>query len=144
MTTRRSWSKIEKRAIVAEIDAAGGPVSDVARRHGLHTSPWFRWRRDLAEAKGPTPPPRSPNTFVRGAVWMGQGLGTVLLAGAPRSFTILNGTLAAAIGRGLRLWIAGVLIWVVGHAVAVWVTRKDPEFLTVLSRHARHKGALAC
>ena len=68
----------------------------------------------------------------------------VLLAGAPRSFAILNGTLAAAIGLGLRLWIAGLLIWLVGHAFAVWVTRKDPEFLTVLSRHARHKGALSC
>ena len=31
----------------------------------------------------------------------------ILLAGAPRSFAILNGTLAAAIGLGLRLWIAG-------------------------------------
>ena len=67
-----------------------------------------------------------------------------LLAGAPRSFAILNGTLAASIGLGLRLWIAGALIWLFGHAVAVWVTRKDPAFLTVLSRHARHKGALAC
>ena len=68
----------------------------------------------------------------------------ILLAGAPRSFAILNGTLAAAIGLGLRLWIAGLLIWLAGHAVAVWVTRKDPEFLTVLSRHARHKEALSC
>lgn len=68
----------------------------------------------------------------------------ILLAGAPRSFAILNGTLAAAIGLGLRLWIAGLLIWLAGHAIAVWVTRKDPEFLTVLSRHARHKGALSC
>ena len=68
----------------------------------------------------------------------------ILLAGAPRSFAILNGTLAASIGLGLRLWIAGLLIWLVGHAVAVWVTRKDPAFLIVLSRHARHKGALAC
>ena len=68
----------------------------------------------------------------------------VLIGGAPRGFAILNGTLAAAIGLGLRLWIAGVLIWIAGHAIAVWVTRKDPEFLTVLSRHARHKGALAC
>ena len=68
----------------------------------------------------------------------------ILLAGAPRSFAILNGTLAAAIGLGLRLWIAGLLIWIAGHAIAVWVTRKDPEFLTVLSRHARHKGALSC
>ena len=31
-----------------------------------------------------------------------------------------------------------------GHALAVWVTRRDPAFLTVLSRHARHKGALSC
>jgi type IV secretion system protein VirB3 len=68
----------------------------------------------------------------------------ILLAGAPRSFAILNGTLAAAIGLGLRLWIAGLLIWLAGHAVAVWATRKDPAFLIVLSRHARHKGALRC
>ena len=68
----------------------------------------------------------------------------VLLAGAPRSFAILNGTLAAAIGLGLRLWIAGIILWAIGHAVAVWVTRKDYQFLNVLSRHARHKGALSC
>ena len=68
----------------------------------------------------------------------------VLIAGAPRSFAILNGTLSTAVGLGLRLWIAGLVLWLVGHAVAVWVTRKDPAFLTVLSRHARHKGALSC
>ena len=51
---------------------------------------------------------------------------------------------AAAVGLGLRLWIAGLVLWLVGHALAVWVTRKDPAFLTVLSRHARHKGALSC
>ena len=68
----------------------------------------------------------------------------VLLAGAPRSFAILNGTLAASVGLGLRLWLAGMMIWLIGHAVAVWVTRKDPAFLTVLSRHVRHKGALRC
>ena len=68
----------------------------------------------------------------------------ILIAGAPRSFAILNGTFAASIGLGRRLWIAGGLIWLVGHAVAVWVTRKDPAFLTVLSRHTRHKGALTC
>ena len=68
----------------------------------------------------------------------------VLIGGAPRSFAILNGTLSAAVGLGLRLWVAGLVLWAVGHALAVWVTRKDPAFLTVLSRHARHKGALAC
>ncbi|MBX9925715.1 MAG: VirB3 family type IV secretion system protein [Hyphomicrobiaceae bacterium] len=68
----------------------------------------------------------------------------ILIAGAPRNFVILNGTLAAAVGLGLRLWLAGLLIWIIGHAIAVWVTRKDPSFLTVLSRHSRHKGALSC
>lgn len=68
----------------------------------------------------------------------------ILLAGAPRSFAILNCTLAASVGLGLRLWLAGLLIWLAGHTIAVWVTRKDPAFLTVLSRHARHKGALSC
>ena len=68
----------------------------------------------------------------------------ILLAGAPRSFAILNGTLAAAIGLGLRLWIPGLIVWLAGHTLAVWVTRKDPAFLIVLSRHARHKGALRC
>ena len=68
----------------------------------------------------------------------------ILIAGAPRSFAILNGTLAAAIGLGLRVWLAGLVIWLVGQALAVWVTRKDPDFLIVLSRHARHKGALTC
>ena len=68
----------------------------------------------------------------------------ILIAGAPRGFAILNGTLAASVGLGLRLWLAGLLIWFAGHAAAVWVTRKDPAFLTVLSRHARHKGALRC
>ena len=68
----------------------------------------------------------------------------ILLAGAPRSFAILNGTLAASIGLGLRLWIPGLIVWLAGHTLAVWVTRKDPAFLMVLSRHARHKGALRC
>jgi type IV secretory pathway TrbD component len=68
----------------------------------------------------------------------------ILLAGAPRSFAILNGTLAASIGLGLRLWIAGLIVWLAGHTLAVWVTRKDPAFLIVLSRHTRHKGALRC
>jgi type IV secretion system protein VirB3 len=68
----------------------------------------------------------------------------VLLAGAPRGFAILVGTLAAAIGLGLRLWLAGLIIAFAGHALAVWVTKRDPAFLIVLSRHSRHKGFLSC
>lgn len=66
----------------------------------------------------------------------------ILLAGAPRAVSIINGTVAASVGLGLRLWIAGILVWLVAHMIAVWATRKDPAFVEVLSRHIRHKTEL--
>ncbi|MBW8811830.1 MAG: VirB3 family type IV secretion system protein [Caulobacterales bacterium] len=61
----------------------------------------------------------------------------ILLAGAPRSVAILNGTLAAAVGLGLRLWLVGLAVWLVGHAAAVWAARRDPHFIEVARRHVR-------
>lgn len=61
----------------------------------------------------------------------------ILLGGAPRAVAILNGTLAAALGLGLRLWIAGVLLWMVGHMAAVWAAKRDPLFVDVIRRHLR-------
>jgi len=61
----------------------------------------------------------------------------ILLGGAPRSVAILNGTLAAAFGLGLRLWLAGLLLWVIGHALAVWAAKRDPLFVEVVRRHVR-------
>ena len=62
----------------------------------------------------------------------------ILLGGAPRAVAILNGTLAAAIGLGLRLWIAGFVIWLVGHLTAVWAARRDAAFVEVARRHLRY------
>ena len=47
----------------------------------------------------------------------------ILLAGAPRAFAILNGTLAGAIGLGLQIW-------------------RDPLFVEVGRRHLRLPGHL--
>jgi transposase len=47
-STRRRWRRDQKLAILAEVDAPGGSVSEVARRHALHTSLLFRWRRELS------------------------------------------------------------------------------------------------
>ncbi|MDP3416759.1 VirB3 family type IV secretion system protein [Falsiroseomonas sp.] len=66
----------------------------------------------------------------------------ILLAGAPRAVAIANGTLAAAIGLGLRLWVAGVLIWLVGHLAAVWAARRDAQFVEVARRHLRYPAWL--
>jgi type IV secretion system protein TrbD len=61
----------------------------------------------------------------------------ILLGGAPRAVAILNGTVAAALGLGLRLWIAGLLLWALGHAAAVWAAKRDPLFIEVARRHLR-------
>ncbi|GGO93020.1 MULTISPECIES: VirB3 family type IV secretion system protein [Stakelama] len=68
----------------------------------------------------------------------------ILLGGAPRGLAIVNGTLAAAVGLGLQQWIAGLALWAVGHSLAVFAARHDPDFAPVLIRHLRQKGYLAC
>jgi len=62
----------------------------------------------------------------------------ILLGGAPRAVAIANGTLAAAIGLGLRLWIPGLVVWAIGHAAAVWAAKRDARFVDVVRRHLRY------
>ncbi|MEK7453672.1 MAG: VirB3 family type IV secretion system protein [Pseudomonadota bacterium] len=68
----------------------------------------------------------------------------ILLGGAPRGIAIVNGTIAAAVGLGLQQWLVGIGIWAMGHSVAVFAARRDPDFVPVLLRHLRQKGYLAC
>ena len=67
----------------------------------------------------------------------------VLLGGAPRAVAILNGTLAAALGLGLRLWLAGLLLAILGQAAAIWAAKRDPLFVDVVRRHLRIPGHLS-
>ena len=41
---RRKWSVGEKARIVQEVERTGAAVSEIARRHGAHTSMLTRWR----------------------------------------------------------------------------------------------------
>jgi transposase len=41
---RRQWTLEEKAALMAEVEAAGGQVSVVARRHGISKSLLYNWR----------------------------------------------------------------------------------------------------
>lgn len=68
----------------------------------------------------------------------------ILLAGAPRSIAIVNGTIAAALGLGLQMWLAGLSMWIVGHSLAVFAARRDPDFARALVRHLRQKAYLSC
>jgi type IV secretion system protein VirB3 len=66
----------------------------------------------------------------------------ILLGGAPRAVAIANGTLAGAVGLGLRLWLAGLVIWAVGHFAAVWAAKHDAQFVDVARRHLRYPNFL--
>lgn len=66
----------------------------------------------------------------------------MMMAGAPRSVAIAIGTLAAAVGIGLQLWVAGIAVWIVGHGLAVWAARTEPQFPQVFARHIKHRGYL--
>ena len=61
----------------------------------------------------------------------------ILLGGAPRAIAIVNGTLAGAVGLGLRLWLVGLAIGMIGHIAAVWAAKRDPLFVEVVRRHLR-------
>ena len=68
----------------------------------------------------------------------------ILLGGAPRGLAIVNGTVAAALGLGLQQWLAGLLVWAIGHSVAVIAARTDADFAPVLVRHLRLPGHFEC
>ena len=88
-----------------------------------------------------TPPPGLPLGY---AVPVHRALTEhILLGGAPRSLAILNGTLAAALGLGLRLWLVGLGLWAVGHFAAVWAAKRDPQFVDVVRKHLRIPGHLS-
>jgi transposase len=44
ISRRRKWTPAEKAALLAEIEAEGGRVSVVARRHGISDSLLYNWR----------------------------------------------------------------------------------------------------
>lgn len=68
----------------------------------------------------------------------------ILLGGAPRGLAIVNGTVATAMGLGLQQWVAGLILWALGHTVMLFAAKRDPDFAAVLARHIRQKGEFTC
>lgn len=61
----------------------------------------------------------------------------ILMGGAPRTFAILNGTLALVVGMGLHLWWLGFPAATVLHAAAVLMSKRDPDWFDILRRSVR-------
>ena len=72
-----------------------------------------------------------------------QGLAEpVLLAGMPREYAILMGTVALVLGLALRIWWLGLLWWAIAHAIGLYAARADKRFFAVLRRHLARPGYL--
>ncbi len=63
----------------------------------------------------------------------------LLLAGAPRTLAILNGTVAAAVTLGLQSLYALPACLAI-HLISVALAKKDPYFLQVLTRSLHKKS----
>jgi len=63
----------------------------------------------------------------------------LLLGGAPRTFTLLNGTFCAAIGLGLHSWMIIPISLILQGVMAV-LTKKDPYAGEVILRHVKQKN----
>ena len=60
----------------------------------------------------------------------------LLMGGAPRSYAILNGTLAAIVAFAGAL-LPGLILGIAGHALGVILARRDPDAVEVMSRAMR-------
>lgn len=62
----------------------------------------------------------------------------ILLAGVPRTFAILNGTVCAAFVLALQsLYVLPICIGL--HIAMVILTKKDPDAFDVMLRHLKQK-----
>lgn len=66
----------------------------------------------------------------------------VTMAGMPRDYAILMGTIALMLGLALRIWWLGLLWWAASHAVGLYAARLDRRFFDVLRRHLALPGHL--
>lgn len=67
----------------------------------------------------------------------------ILMGGVPRTFTIANATLGAAIGIGLQQPFIGLPMWALLQAGAAWAATRDSWFLETWPRHLAKPQYLA-
>jgi transposase len=108
ITRRRTWTAEEKASLLAEVDAEGGQVRLVARRHQISESLLYNWRsarKAAAVAMGA----QEPLTFLPiGVIGRRRGRGVAALTApdaptAPRPSTNVDAKAWAACSRNRRL-----------------------------------------
>ena len=109
ITRRRKWSAATKAALLAEVEAEGGKVGVVARRHGISESVIYGWRSaDKVAGSQPSPEPVSfvPLGVVGG---VGHEMPALLPSPEPQRPTLVRagdsgaGAIEIALPNGARI-----------------------------------------
>jgi type IV secretion system protein TrbD len=66
----------------------------------------------------------------------------ILLAGVPRSYAIIVGTVGATVSMGLQLPLIGIPLALAVHGIGFYLTRRDARFFDALKRHLKHPSFL--
>ena len=110
ITRRRKWSGSEKAALLAEVEAADGKVSIVARRHGMSESVLYNWRSASKAAEGLRHAPEAVAFMPLGVVGgMGQEVPAMLASQEPQRQQLVRagdngaGAIEIALPNGARI-----------------------------------------
>ena len=116
ITRRRKWSPTQKAALLEEIEAEGGKVAVVARRHGVSESLLYNWRSAWNAAASAASAAESVTFVPLGVVGETGAARRPLLAPpeADRSPTSQAsageaGTIEIVLPNGVRICVAGLV-----------------------------------
>ena len=112
ITRRRKWNASEKSALLAEVAAAGGKVSVVARRHGMSESVLYNWRSARNAAAAAKPEPERVDFVPLGVFAGASAAGPAMLvppkaeySGLPHGGEASAGTIEIAWPNGARIHV---------------------------------------
>ena len=112
ITRRRKWTAEEKAALLGEVEAEGGRVGMVARRHGLSESLLYNWR-SVAKASVPRQAPEPIEFQPIGVIGRTSEAPPTLLA-APASLLPKEGRGGEQVGKIEIALPSGVRVKVIG------------------------------
>ena len=116
ITRRRKWSPTQKAALLEEVEAAGGKVAVVARRHGISESLLYNWRSAWKAAVCAVSAPEPVDFVPVGVVGEVDGESRPLLAPPqpersqpPPAGEAGAGTIEIALPNGVRICVDGLV-----------------------------------
>jgi transposase len=116
---RRQWTPEEKAALLAEMEASGGQVSVVARRHGISKSLLYNWRSAWKAAglvaRNSAPPPAgfiqlgvvADSLYERPAIRMASGAALACSRSTGSTLAERAGVMEIDLPQGVRVRVDG-------------------------------------